>query len=176
MTQRSSPNENQEFGSEPGGSASNPDWLALDAIPASSAEQSGSLSRDSRPEFGLPSSLEIGSEPVPFALAEAPTTSCATPFIWQHGQQLLLLDHEPLGWILAELHFDSRLCHYVEIRRATYRWPREAAGSLLARLVSASTEEATGINLERTAQDLLRWIASHRESVPHPIEDDLPAA
>ncbi|MDQ3044603.1 MAG: hypothetical protein M3R06_05560, partial [Chloroflexota bacterium] len=88
----------------------------------------------------------------------------------------LLLDQEPLGWILAELYFDSSLCHYVEVRRATYTWPREAAGSLLARLVSASTEEATGIDLERTAQDLLHWIATHRASNSRSCEGGLPAA
>jgi hypothetical protein len=78
------------------------------------------------------------------------------PFAWQHEQRLLLLDQETGGWTVAELHFDSARCHYVEVRRATFRWPREAAGALLARGVAFGASPA-----ERLATDLDRWLADH---------------
>jgi hypothetical protein len=83
------------------------------------------------------------------------------PFAWQHEQRLLLLDQEAGGWTFAELRFDSERCHYVEVRRATFRWPREAAGALLARGVAFGTAPA-----ERLAADLQRWLADHLATNP----------
>ena len=79
-----------------------------------------------------------------------------TPFAWQDGRRLLLLDEEPGGWTFAELRFDDVRCHYVEVRRATYRWPREAAGAILARGLGFGPEA-----VERLAVALDRWLAAH---------------
>lgn len=83
------------------------------------------------------------------------------PFAAQHGHQLLLLDEEPRGWVMAELQFDPARCRYVEVRRATYDSPREAAGALLSRALPAG-EQA----VERTAEHLHRWIVTHHSAGP----------
>ena len=77
------------------------------------------------------------------------------PFAWQHGSRLLLLEAGPRGWLMAELRFDPAACYYVEVRRARYRWAREAAGALLSRALAAGDVAA-----DRTAQDLQRWLAA----------------
>ncbi len=93
--------------------------------------------------------LNSAVDPIPTVVRISPA-----PFVWQHDRQLLLLDREPLDWVLAELRFDAARCRYVEVQRARYRWPREAVGALLARGGAASDAAA-----ERLADDLLRWAA-----------------
>ena len=84
--------------------------------------------------------------------------SCATdhhgPFAWQDGRRLWLLDGGPMDWVLAELLFDPETCRYLEVRRSTYRWPREAAGALLGRSLSGGECRA-----EDAARRLNEWIA-----------------
>src|SRR5688572_5114344 len=65
--------------------------------------------------------------------AADPPVRAAAPFVWQFERRLLLLDEEPPLWVLAELEFDVEACRYVEVRRASYQWPREAVGALLSR-------------------------------------------
>lgn len=55
------------------------------------------------------------------------------PFAWQNGDQLLLLDRANGEWQFAELRFLREECRYEEVRRASYRWQREAIGVLLSR-------------------------------------------
>lgn len=55
------------------------------------------------------------------------------PFAWQHGQCLLMLDQHEFGWTVAELRFEPDELRYVEVRRSSYRWPREAMGAVIAR-------------------------------------------
>lgn len=81
------------------------------------------------------------------------------PFAWQHGRRLLLLDEERRGWTVAELRFDTVACRYVEVWRATFGWPREAAGSLLARGVVFGAEP-----LRRLAGAFDCWFLAHRSS------------
>jgi len=76
------------------------------------------------------------------------------PFACQHGNRLLLLEPDPAGWILAELRFDPGACHYLEVRRSQYASPREAAGALMSRALSAGNDVA-----ERTARNLDDWLA-----------------
>jgi len=76
-----------------------------------------------------------------------------TPFAWQHGSRLYLLEARPLGWIIAELRFDPDHCAYVEIRRTRYRWAREAAGAMLSHALAAGDGAA-----ERAARDLDAWL------------------
>ena len=59
------------------------------------------------------------------------------PFAWQNGNQLLLMDVDPTGWQFAELEFIPEECRYIECRRATYQWPREAIGALLSRALAS---------------------------------------
>lgn len=87
----------------------------------------------------------------------------STPFAWQHGARLYLLVSEWSGWVLAELEFVPNECHYVEIRRTSYRWPREALGALLSRALPAG-EDASG----RLVDDVTVWFASADGQVPAP--------
>jgi hypothetical protein len=74
------------------------------------------------------------------------------PFAWQSGRRLWILDGRDSEWIVAELEFDPRECRYIEVRRAGYRWPREAAGALLGRALSGGTA-----NAEEAARGLALW-------------------
>jgi hypothetical protein len=79
-----------------------------------------------------------------------------TPFVWQHGRRLLLLDDEQRGWVVAELRFDVERCRYVEVRRATYRWPREAVGAILSRALASGDAAA-----EDSARSLHQWLSRY---------------
>lgn len=79
-----------------------------------------------------------------------------SPFVWQHGLRLLLLDDESVGWVLAELEFDPETCRYSEIRRAVYEWEREAIGALLSRAL-ASGDRA----VREAAGTLNSWLLEH---------------
>ena len=87
------------------------------------------------------------------------SASASSPFAWQHGRRLFLLEPEPLGWVLAELRFDEVTCRYVELRRARYRWAREAAGALLSRALAAGDAATTHL-----AGDLASWVSVNHGS------------
>jgi hypothetical protein len=76
------------------------------------------------------------------------------PFAWQDGRRLWLLDDDGGEWILAELLFDPDSCRYLEVRRASYRWPREAAGALLGRTFACGQRQT-----EEAARELAEWAA-----------------
>src|SRR5919107_4924152 len=75
------------------------------------------------------------------------------PFAWQDGRRLWILDGRETDWILAELLFDPESCRYLEVRRASYRWPREAAGALLGRTFAGGRRRA-----EEAARGLAAWV------------------
>ena len=75
------------------------------------------------------------------------------PFAYQQGNRLLLLEARPVGWVLAELRFDPATCRYVEVRRANYRWAREATGALISRALAEGDAMA-----ERADRDLRAWL------------------
>jgi len=75
------------------------------------------------------------------------------PFAWQDGRRLWILDGGESDWILAELLFDPRSCRYLEVRRAVYQWPREAAGALLGRTFVGGPRQA-----EAAARGLAAWV------------------
>jgi hypothetical protein len=88
----------------------------------------------------------------------APRSSCRQmsqggPFAWQDGRRLWILDSGPSDWVLAELLFEPRSCRYLEVRRSTYRWPREAAGALLGRTFAGGQRQA-----EDAARGLSEWV------------------
>lgn len=83
------------------------------------------------------------------------------PFSWQHGQTTLLLDEGMNAeWLVAELGFAESECRYVEWRRSSFDWPREAMGALLSRALIHGEDAAT-----EAAEQLGRWMAS-RPIVP----------
>lgn len=86
-------------------------------------------------------------------LVEASDWAGRAPFACQNGDRLLLLESKSPGWVLAELRFDAGGCRYVEMRRARYRWAREAAGALLSRALAEGDEAA-----ERADRDLRDWL------------------
>lgn len=93
------------------------------------------------------------------AVSDARATTRRAPFAWQDGRRLWILDGGGSDWILAELLFEPELCRYLEIRRSSYRWPREAAGALLSRTFSSGEQKA-----EIAARDLLDWANQARQS------------
>ena len=78
------------------------------------------------------------------------------PFAWQHGRQLILLDDDTDGWVMAELHFDSDLCRYVEVRRAVYPLTREAIGAVISRALASGDHAAVD-----TALSLHEWLSTY---------------
>lgn len=78
------------------------------------------------------------------------------PFVWQHGTQLILLDDDPEGWVMAELRFDDELCRYVEIRRAIYSLTREAIGAVISRALASGDHAAVD-----TALSLHEWLSTY---------------
>jgi hypothetical protein len=93
--------------------------------------------RGSRPPSAIESQIEI----------ERPG-----PFAWQSGRRLWILDGRDAEWVVAELEFEPRGCRYIEVRRASYRWPREAAGALLGRALSGGAA-----NAEEASRGLALW-------------------
>src|SRR5215216_5271317 len=95
----------------------------------------------------------------PFAAETVPATGskrAPMPFASQHGRQLILLDDDPEGWIMAELHFDSDLCRYVEVRRAVYPLTREAIGAVISRALASGDHAAVD-----TALSLHEWLSTY---------------
>ncbi len=77
------------------------------------------------------------------------------PFVWQHGDHILFLELQPVGWVVAELRFDANRCQYVEAHRAIYHWPREAAGAFLARAIIADA-----VLMATLATNLGAWVTT----------------
>lgn len=88
---------------------------------------------------------------------EASLSGALRPFVWQRGRRLLLLERERGAWVLAELEFEPEICRYIELRRAFYRWEREAAGALLSRTIGYG-ESA----VEESAAMLEDWMGRQR--------------
>lgn len=118
---------------------------------------------DMVPASHQPVSLPASTPPIDSL--PLPLRFSSTPFAWQHGANLYLLVSEWNGWVLAELEFVPSLCHYVERRRTSYRWPREAVCALLTRSLVADDETAW-----RLADDVTAWMTttSHPLSVLPP--------
>ena len=72
--------------------------------------------------------------------------SVLTPYVWQHGRALFLLDRTiSAEWVVAEFRYDRLSGCYHERARMIYEWPREALGALLGRILihgEAETLEA----------------------------------
>lgn len=92
------------------------------------------------------------------------------PFVHQSRDKLLLVVGNAHGWLVAELRFDRRSCTYVELRRSTFAWPREALTALLSRIVTGTNEDAE--LLCRVSDDFLAW-ASRQLAVAHRIDGNL---
>lgn len=92
------------------------------------------------------------------------------PFVYQSHDKLLLLVGNAHGWLLAELRFDRRSCTYVEARRSTFAWPREALTALLSRIVTG-TDEDNRI-LRQVSDDFHDW-ASRQLAVAHRLDGRL---
>lgn len=103
----------------------------------------------------------LRAEPSPPEISSAELTTVPVsrrPFAWQSGRRLLLLERELGYWVLAELEFEPEICRYTEVRRAFYRWEREAVGALLSRTI------AYGETAAAESADLLETWISHRRS------------
>jgi hypothetical protein len=114
---------------------------------------------------GAPDAGDIGADALvpdgaapPFepTASDGTTHRAPTPFVWQHERRLLLLDDEQRGWVMAELRFDVERCRYVEVRRATYRWSREAVGAIISRALASGQSAA-----EDAAGSLNAWLAKY---------------
>src|SRR5262245_42847024 len=96
------------------------------------------------------------SEPGPTDAPDETIHRAPTPFVWHHGRRLVLLDDEQRGLVMAELRCDVERCRYVEVRRATYRWAREAVGAVLSRALASGDDAA-----EDSAKTLNRWLSRY---------------
>lgn len=118
---------------------------------------------DDRPECTVAGALPggcdasaAGSDGSVNAIAEVAVNRAPSPFVWQHGTQLILLDDDPQGWVMAELRFQPELCRYVEIRRALYPLTREAIGAVLSRALASGDHAAVD-----TALSLHDWLSTY---------------
>ena len=114
--------------------------------------------RDSERGAGGNAGGDSGAAPSPIfgpAPLAVPPHPGRVPFAWQHGSRLFLLEPGPIAWVLAELRFDPVACHYVEVRRARYRWAREAMGVLLSRVLAEGSAIA-----DRTDRELRAWLVA----------------
>lgn len=91
--------------------------------------------------------------------AEASLNGALRPFVWQSGRRLLLLEREHGYWVLAELEFEPEICRYTELRRAFYRWEREAVGALLSRSIGYGEDAAS-----KSAELLDVWMRRRRRA------------
>lgn len=105
-------------------------------------------------------------------LIDRSSGACAAdaPFVYQTRDKLLLLVGDAHGWLLAELRFERRTCTYVETRRSTFVWPREALTALLSRLVTGSDEDDQV--LRQVSSDFHTW-ASRQLAVAHRVDGGL---
>lgn len=111
-----------------------------------------------------PAELADGEPPSPArepAAERQRPNQARVPFVWQHGRRLLLLDEEFSHWVMAEFRFDTERCRYVEIRRATYHWAREAIGVVLSRAFASGGEAA-----EDAARSLNAWLLNRSSDAP----------
>ena len=79
------------------------------------------------------------------------------PFVAQDGRMLYLVAGDVRGWILAELEFDAASCTFSLRRQIEYRWPREALGRLLSRMLASEPAEGEIIRLSDAFSD---WLAT----------------
>ncbi|MDP8908614.1 MAG: hypothetical protein M3N47_05755 [Chloroflexota bacterium] len=79
------------------------------------------------------------------------------PFAFQHRHQLFLLDGGAGDWVLAELRFERATCRYVEVRRASYHWPREALSSLLSRMITGERDDEDV--LDQATASFAHWLS-----------------
>lgn len=87
------------------------------------------------------------------------------PFAWQHDRRLILLDEEQRSWVMAELEFDPEVCRYVEVRRASYRWSREAIGAVVSRALASGPAAAVD-----SALAIDDWFARYYPNADFAIE------
>lgn len=85
------------------------------------------------------------------------TKSTQHPFVFQRRHQLFLLDGGAGDWVLAELRFDLATCRYVEVRRASYHWPREALSSLLSRMLTGDRDDEDV--LDQATASFAHWLS-----------------
>ena len=97
---------------------------------------------------------------LPVPVAEIDDAREARPFAWQVGRRLWILDGSRSDWVLAELVFEPTTCRYHEVRRSSYRWPREAAGALLGRTYVGGQRR-----VEAAARSLSDWVTQFESTV-----------
>ena len=112
------------------------------------------------PDSQQPFSSDADAIDVSWFDADIPPTPA--PFVWQHERRLLLLDEEPIGWVLAELEFDPETCRYTEVRRAVYEWEREGIGALLSRALASGD-----VAVRDAAEALNGWLVEHYDHTIH---------
>ncbi len=94
----------------------------------------------------------------PFPPLNATLEQFGVPFVVQAGRKLFMLASESSQWVLAELTFDTASCTFMEASRVRYDWPREAFGSLLAKV--AVGDDIDHDLIDRLTTDFSRWLAS----------------
>ncbi len=80
------------------------------------------------------------------------------PFVVQSGTTLYLVAEEAASWVLAELEFDTQNCQFSIVKQAQYRWPREALGRLLSRVMVNGAIDAN--EAERMCGGFGEWMVA----------------
>jgi hypothetical protein len=113
----------------------------------------------SEPSHVVDQMVEAATAAIDVHASEADSTGyrAPTPFAWQSGQQLILLDEDPGGyWVMAELQFDPMNINYQELRRASYFWFREALGAAMSRALISGEAAANEL-----AANLSAWFETY---------------
>lgn len=95
--------------------------------------------------------------PIRAARADARTVRDSLPFVVQSGQALFIIAENSAEWIVAELHFDPADCIFLETRRASYQWPREAFGRLMSVALIGDLIEPGQV--EQVSDAFGKWLA-----------------
>jgi hypothetical protein len=100
------------------------------------------------------------ADPPAEAEADSAGYRAPMPFAWQSGRQLILVDEDPDGfWVMAELLFNPDHIRYVELRRASYLWFREALGAAMSRALTSGENASADL-----AENLSAWFDTHHAS------------
>jgi hypothetical protein len=101
---------------------------------------------------------EHGDSATSFNPADRKARRDRLPFVVQFGTTLYLVAEEAATWVLAELEFDAQRCQFSIVKQAHYRWPREALGRLLSRVMVDGDIDA--VEAERMCGDFGEWMVT----------------
>ena len=95
--------------------------------------------------------------PIRAARADAEIVRDSLPFVVQSGQSMYFIAENSGEWVVAELQFEPDACIFLETRRASYQWPREAFGRLMSIALIGDLIEPDQV--KRVSDAFAKWLA-----------------